>query len=127
MQRRCLIAVLVVSSALTFSWSVRAQDSLVSPQEIQANWVGKTVVGLLGTGSAAGKTVDLQLKADGTSELSGAFLDAGTWRLSEQGYCNTWKKIRAGQERCFTVAKRGASVVIINPDGSINSTVVQIR
>jgi hypothetical protein len=127
MQRSSLIGVLFVSSALTLSMPAHAQDALVSQQEIQASWVGKTVVGLLSTGSAAGKTVDLQLKADGSSELGGAFIDAGTWRLWDQGYCNTWKKIRAGQERCFTVAKRGASVVIINPDGSVNSTVTQIR
>ena len=104
-----------------------AQDVTVTPQEIQASWVGKTVVGTLATGSLAGKSIDFNLNPDGSATLSGALLDSGTWRLSDQGYCITWKKIRAGQERCFTVVRKGAEQQVFNPDGSLSTTITQIR
>lgn len=112
---------------VALSPSLHAQDVVMSPQEIQATWVGKTVVALIGSGPSVGKAIELQLKPDGVAELGGSLSDAGTWRLSDNGYCATWKKIRAGQERCFTVVRKAAETQILNPDGSLNSTVTQIR
>ena len=114
-------------STLGLSPSLQAQDAVMTPQEIQSAWVGKTVVALIGGGPSAGKVIELQLKADGVAELGGSLSDAGTWRLSDKGYCATWKKIRAGQERCFTVNRKGSDTQVLNPDGSLNSTVTQIR
>lgn len=79
-------------AASSISPLLHAQDTALTPQEIQSAWVGKTVVALIGGGSAAGKTIEIQLKPDGMAELGGSLSDAGTWRLSEQGYCATWKK-----------------------------------
>ncbi len=110
-------------AASSISPLLHAQDATLTPLEIQSAWVGKTVVALI----SGGKTIEMQLKPDGRAELSGSLSDAGTWRLSEQGYCATWKKIRAGQERCFTVIRKGAEIQVINLDGSLNSTVTAVR
>ena len=114
-------------SAMGLSLPIRAQDAVMTPQEIQSSWVGKTVVAVIGGGPSVGKVIELQFKADGVVELGGSLSDAGTWRLSDKGYCATWKKIRAGQERCFTVHRKGSETQILNPDGSLNSTVTQVR
>ena len=114
-------------AATALSPALRAQDAVMTPQEIQSAWVGKTVVSVLDVGPNAGKAVVLQLKADGVAELGGALTDTGTWRLSDKGYCATWKKIRSGQERCFTVVRKGSVTQVIQPDGALNSTVTQIR
>ena len=91
------------------------------------SWPMKTVVALIGGGPSAGKTIELKLNVDGSAELGGSLSDTGTWRLSDKGYCATWKKIRAGQERCFTVVRKGSDMQVFNPDASLNSTVTQIR
>jgi hypothetical protein len=127
MQSIKMLTTILAISVMGLSPSVRAQDAVMTPQEIQSAWTGKTVVALIGGGPSAGKVIELQLKADGVAELGGALSDAGTWRLSDKGYCATWKKIRAGQERCFTVVRKGADIQVFNPDGSLNSTVTQVR
>ncbi len=117
----------LVLSVVALSPSLRAQDTVMTPQEIQSAWVGKTVVGLIASGPSMGKSIDLQLKADGAAEVTGAVVDSGTWRLSDKGYCATWKKIRAGQERCFTVVRKGPDLQVLNPDGSLNTTVPAVK
>jgi hypothetical protein len=109
------------------STMVTAQDGAVSPQTIQATWVGKTLVGTIGNGPLKGKQINVNLNADGSAKVDGAIVDSGTWRLSEQGYCAVWKTIRNGQERCFTVVRKGSEHLVINPDGSINNTITEIR
>ena len=100
-----------------------SQEMAVSPKEIQETWVGRTLVG----NTSGGGTVSMTLKADGTAQLSvGKTNDAGTWRLSEQGYCTTWNTIRSGQERCFTV-RRTRSSTVFNPDGTASGTFTEIR
>jgi hypothetical protein len=122
-----LFSISVCTSVLFMSTSSSAQDGPISPQEIKANWVGKTIIGTVASGPSAGKPIEFSMSADGTSVVSGAAVDSGTWRLSDQGYCATWKKIRSGQERCFTVVRKGAEYHVINPDGSVNTAVAQIR
>ena len=67
------------------------------------------------------------MNADGTAAVSGAAVDSGTWRLSENGYCATWKEIRGGQERCFAIIRKGAEQHVSNPDGSLSTKVMQTR
>jgi len=106
-----------------------AHAMLVAAQEIQTAWVGKTVAAALPAAwwQASGKPFDIQLKADGSALLSGAAVDTGIWHLSGTGFCTTWKTIRAGEERCFTVLRDGKSTKILNPDGTVNATVTAIR
>jgi len=122
------LALLIGSLAfLTLSMPSSAQDGQLSAQDIQTSWVGKTIVGTIGSGPATGKPLEFTMNADGTATVSGAATDTGTWRLSDKGYCATWKKIRSGQERCFTVLRKGAEHHVINPDGTTSTVVTQIR
>lgn len=119
-------AVLLYSIAAASMYAY-AQSGLLSPKDIQAAWGGRTMVGTIGSGPAVGKPLELTMNTDGTAALTGFLTDAGTWRLSESGYCTTWKKIRAGQERCFTIVRNGTVYVVNNPDGSLNSTITEVR
>ena len=85
--------------------------------------MGKTLVG----STANGGKVTMVLTSDGTAQLSGEANDAGSWRVSENGYCTTWKKIRAGQERCFTARRNGTNITVLNPDGSVSGTFTDIK
>ena len=99
-----------------------AQEQLVLPKEIQDTWVSRTLIGTTANGARA----TLRLQPDGTASLAaGSTSDTGSWRLSEQGYCTTWKNIRAGQERCFTVRRVGAKMTVFNPDGSLSGQFTQ--
>lgn len=69
----------------------------------------------------------MKMKLDGSIAIDGAIADTGTWRLSDNGYCATWKKIRSGQERCFVVVQKGAEQHVFNPDGTLNTVVSQVR
>lgn len=101
-----------------------AQDETVTAKEIQASWVGKTLVGTTANGAPA----TLKLQSDGAASVSaGTTNDSGTWRLSEQGYCTSWKTIRAGQKRCFTVRRTGARMTVFNPDGSVSGHFTEVR
>ncbi len=119
--------VVLFYSISTASMYASAQSGLLSPKDIQAAWVGKTMVGTIGGGPAVGKPLELTMNTDGTAALAGFLTDAGTWRLSESGYCATWKKIRAGQERCFTIVRNGTAYVVNNPDGSLSATITEVR
>jgi hypothetical protein len=70
----------------------------------------------------------MRMEADGKASLTaGNTSDNGTWRISENGYCTTWKTIRAGQERCFTVVRSGNAFEVMNPDGSLSGQFTSIR
>ena len=118
----CAIGITTLMSGLAC-----AQDVSLSSDDIRAAWMDKTVTGTIASGPLAGKDIELQLKSDGTSTLSGAATDNGTWRLPGQGYCATWTKIRAGQERCFTVVRKGADTLVLNPDGSTSTAIKSVR
>ena len=121
MNRSFRLAISLIGSCALFS--AIAQEVAVTPKEIQDQWVGKTLVGV----TANGGKVTMMLKADGAAELWGAVNDVGTWRVSDTGYCTTWKKIRAGQERCFTTRRSGTNITVLNPDGSVSGTFTDIK
>jgi len=111
-------ATLVVLALTALHWNVAlAQDGPVSAKEIQDTWVGKDLIGTTPSGAKA----FVRLEPDANASVSaGSTNDTGTWRLSENGYCTTWKNIRAGQERCFTVTRTGSTFRVANPDGSVS-------
>lgn len=101
-----------------------AQDGPVSAKEIQDSWVAKDLTG----STASGARASMRLEADGKASISaGNTNDVGTWRVSENGYCTTWKSIRAGQERCFTVVRAGSAFRVMNPDGSLSGQFTAIK
>ena len=122
MQISGLIACAVILHGVVFD--VRAQDIPVPGKEIQAEWTGRTLTGR----TAKGAAVTMKLLADGTATLAvGNTSDSGTWRAPETGYCTTWKTIRAGEERCFTVRRSGSKLTVFNPDGSVSGYFDEIK
>ena len=120
----CVFMSAVVLSSLAMQAQAQAQEVPVTGKEIQDNWVGKTLVGT----AANGAPVTMVLSASGTATLSaGSTNDSGTWRAVENGYCTTWKTIRAGQERCFTTRRSGSKVIVLNPDGSVSGQFHEIK
>ena len=116
----CPIKFCIPPALLIASLSAMGQDAPLSGEEIRAAWVGKTVIGQ----SAAGQAISLRLESDGKASVTaGTLQDVGVWRVVDRGYCATWKVIRNGQERCFTVKRVGAKWIVSNPDGSLNSSV----
>ena len=104
--------------------SALAQDAPVSAKDIQDTWVGKNLTGTTASGAKAA----MRLEADGKALVSaGNTSDTGTWRLSDSGYCTTWRTIRAGQERCFTVVKAGEAFKVLNPDGTLSGRFDSIK
>jgi len=117
----CFVALVVAVSATTVAF---AQDVSVSAKEIQETWIGKELIGTTASGSRAW----LRLEPGGAASVTaGTTSDTGTWRLSDTGYCTTWKTIRAGQERCFTVTKSGSTFRVNNPDGSLSGFFTSIK
>jgi hypothetical protein len=118
------IKLTLAALALSAAGVATAQDARMTPEEIKASWVGKKTL----VRGASGALFDLYFKADGTIDISGnSFSDSGVWRLSDQGYCATWKRIRAGEERCFTVGKSALNLQVFNPDGSVSGTIVRVE
>ncbi len=118
--RLCLVACLAGTSSHALA---QEAEQIVSGEELRRLWVGKKVFAR----SPTGGLVDFHMRADGTTQLSMTSMnDTGTWRPTETGYCATWQRIRAGQERCFTVVKRGGTTYVLNPDKSISVEVLRI-
>ncbi len=119
-----MAAALLLTTSAWLTGPALAQDAPVAPSEIKDTWVGKELVGTTASGAAA----TMRLDADGKASISaGTTSDTGTWRLSDTGYCTTWSRIRAGQERCFTVIRSGPSLRVFNPDGSLSGQFTSIR
>jgi hypothetical protein len=102
-----------------------AAAQAITPKEIQETWVGRSLPGSV----ANGRGFVIAFKADGTITITGeAANDSGTWRLSDDGYCVTWKTIRAGTERCFTARRLiSGEIRILNPDGSVSGFLNRIE
>jgi len=124
MFRTSALALVVVAVSTLHPAVSHAQDGPVSGKEVQETWVGKDLVGT----TASGSRVLMRLEQDGKATLSaGNTNDSGTWRPYDTGYCTTWKTIRAGQERCFTVTRAAAVFKVANPDGSPSGQFTSIK
>ncbi len=109
------ILTLITGVFLLAPLAVLAQERPLTPQDIKDKWVGKVAVG----STTTGMPVELKLQAEGVAAIvAGPTADMGSWRLSEQGFCTTWKKIRPNQERCYTGVVQGSTTKVFNPDGS---------
>ena len=115
-----LITVLILFSATV----AHAQEQPISPKEIQDTWVGKTLIGTAANGAA----VTMKIQADGSASLAaGSTNVAGTWHVSENGYCTTWKTNRGAQEKCFLAVHSGQKIVVSNLDGSLSGYFTDIK
>jgi len=101
-----------------------AQDGPVSAKQIQETLVGKELSGT----TASGAKATMRLEPDGKASVTaGKTSDTGSWHLSDTGYCTTWKTIRAGQERCYTVIRSGSALKVLNPDGSLSGQFTDVK
>ncbi|MRD46629.1 hypothetical protein GHT07_05030 [Caenimonas koreensis DSM 17982] len=117
------LTMLAACAILSVATSAVAQEQAWTGEQIKAAWVGKKVFGR----SATGGLIDFHMRADGTATVAtGNLVDSGTWRAIEAGYCATWKKIRAGEERCFKVVNRNGKVLVLNPDGAIGTEILNV-
>lgn len=118
--RLCAVAGVVGAAALAHA---QEAEQIVTGEEVRRLWVGKKVFAR----SPTAGLLDFHMRADGTTQLAMTNMnDTGTWRPTDTGYCATWQRIRAGQERCFTVVKRGGTIYVLNPDKSISVEVLRV-
>lgn len=101
-------AKLVVLGALLFA-AAPAQTQTQSGKQIFQSWLGRTLDYELADGR---KGVSIYA-TDGTAKASGAVSDTGKWRVTDDGYCVTWTRIRGGSERCFTITPWGSSFLLV--------------
>ena len=121
--RRCSALMGAVVASILMAPVAFAQDQAMTGEQVKAALVGKKV---FGRSSSAG-LVDFFMRVDGTADVAvGNMTDTGVWRITDNGYCTTWKKIRPGQERCFTLVKRGDKTLILNPDGSVGTEILRV-
>ncbi|MEY4749676.1 MAG: hypothetical protein RIQ60_1890 [Pseudomonadota bacterium] len=96
----------------------------LSAKDIKDGWVGKTLAGRTATSAA----FTLAFAADGSAVLTvGSSKFDGAWRLSDSGYCTTWKNIRGAQERCYTASRSGEQIALNHADGSPGGVITSIR
>lgn len=100
-----------------------AQDIQLAPEEVRTTITNKKLF----TRVASGGLVDVSFLADGSATVSTPTVnDSGNWRLTETGYCATWKRLRDGKEGCFTMVRRGGSLFVLNLDGTLSAQILRI-
>jgi hypothetical protein len=119
------LAAWTLAAGLLAGAAALAQDAVpVGPEEVKRALVGRTWDVELPDGSSAVE----EFRADGTVEINGGLNDVGTWRLWERGYCTTWRRMRNGAERCFTLDRTPEGHYrIYKPDGDISMTIRGFR
>jgi hypothetical protein len=120
---RAVVMVAVLAANLGVAAYAFAQQAAVTVgrDEVERELVDKTWIVELPDGSPAIE----HFNADGTVSIIGGLMDEGRWRLWEQGYCTTWRRMRGGAERCFTLEKTGdGQYRIYKPNGEISMTIV---
>ena len=89
------------------------------PQIFQS-WLGKT----LDLEYPDGRKGELHFTAGGAVKVSGTFSDTGKWRVTDDGYCVTWTKIRDGREACLVIVTWGAQFhTVLKGTNTITGTV----
>jgi hypothetical protein len=104
--------------------SIAPHGATMSPQQITTDLVGKTWSGTLSNGSST----TWALAKDGTTQIQGGLNDSGRWRLSDDGYCVTWSRLRQGVERCYTAEDASSGhYVIRRVTGELVMTVTAVQ
>jgi hypothetical protein len=122
--RSAIMACALVMGSIT-SMSAWGQEAVpVGPEEVQRELVGKVWNVELPNGRPAVE----HFNADGTVTITGGLNDRGYWRLSENGYCTQWFRMRNGAERCFTLDKTAdGKYRVYKPDGEISMTIIDYK
>ena len=87
--------------------STTIADAAMSRAEIEKKFIGKS----LKFRTKAGLTGRVKHSRNGKSRLSNTNFsvkrDAGSWRFKGSRHCVSWKVIRKGKEKCFTISDTG--------------------
>lgn len=124
MRAVAMAAVLVANLGVAAYASAQQAAVTVGPNEVEHELAGKTWIVELPDRSPAIE----RFNADGTVSIIGGLMDEGRWRLWERGYCTTWRRMRGGAERCFTLEKTAdGRYLIYKPNGEISMTIVRFQ
>jgi hypothetical protein len=118
--RAGLIAVL---AALVGCAGPVEHGTAMTPQQISSDLVGKSWSGKLYNGSPTTWVVN----ADGTASIEGGLNDSGHWRMSDDGYCVTWNRMRQGKEGCYIVERTPSGHYVIRREGKLIMTVTSVE
>ena len=108
----------IISLLLCVSHTVSAQ-TMLTPDQIKSDLVGHAMLGK----NNRGQVFDFTMSTNGTMKTDSFGGDKGVWRLSGDGYCATWEKIRAGKEACFQVSKPLLNYIVHSADGSFSTII----
>lgn len=79
----------------------------MTAEQLSNEYIGKSL-SFKAPGGSSGK---VRFRKNGTVKLWNTNFsvkeDSGTWRFKGNQLCNSWKKIRDGKERCFSITKVG--------------------
>jgi hypothetical protein len=118
--RRQVMKIYFLAIACLFGvYQVAFAQTRLTPEQIQSDIVGHSMLGR----NAQGQTFDFKMFVDGTMKTESFGGDKGVWRLSKDGYCATWERLRGGKEACFQVSKPLLNYLVHNPDGSITTVI----
>ncbi len=110
-------AIMAVAFFLTANYASAAP---MTAEALKAEYVGKTL-SFVAPNGAEGK---VKFSKNGKARLWKTNFDikrdTGTWRFKGNRICNTWKKVRGGKEKCFTITKIGPKK-FTNQDGTITT------
>ncbi len=113
---RSLVAALALAGVVS---PASAATNQLTPDEIQSTFAnGKPFTAV----STSGDVFVLTFKPDGSAleTLKGRRKGStGSWRVSDKGYCTTW---RSNKEHCYTVVKVGAKYAVRGATGQLIST-----
>jgi hypothetical protein len=109
-----------IVAALGFAPAFAAPPAKLSPSDIQTTLFNGQP--FTASTPSAGAKFKMTFTADGKIKRqpigSGKKAD-GTWKLSNDGFCRTWK---GGKEECFTVAPAGANKWSVMKGSSVLAT-----
>jgi hypothetical protein len=110
-------------ATLAFTGVALAADAMISQDEMQAAFKGKSFKDDDGAGNIGVISYgdDMSIKYEGkTGPQAGG--DSGTYKFDKGGYCSSWKKLRNGAEKCFTASKLDNGYQLWTLDGKKDDT-----
>jgi hypothetical protein len=122
--RLAVYALLTVLLAVAPNSWAQQRSGVLGPDDVTKELAGKAWVVKLPDGSPATEWFN----TDGTVRITGGLMDEGRWRLWEKGYCTTWRRMRSGAERCFTLQRMpDGRIEIYKPNGNVSMTIVGFK
>lgn len=98
----------LIATVLVLGLTSPSIAAKLSGDQIRAEFAGKT----FSFQTKKGLTGKVRYSKGGKSKMSKTNFDikkdSGKWRIKGNKICNTWKIIRKGKEKCFSITKTGS-------------------